>query len=240
MNTISFHKKNVKMIAHRGLSGIEKENPCSAFVAAGNRSYFGIETDVHVTADGKYIVIHDENTDRVAQDCVEVEKSTFDTLRKIRLADQDGVKSRIDLLLPSLTEYISICKKYEKTAVLELKNYMEPEHIAGIVEEIRSCGYLDRVIFISFCLENLIALRALLPEQPAQYLIEGSVPADLLDTLARYRLGLDLQYDLLTPALVEAVHALGQQVNVWTVNLPEEGEALAEMGADMITSNILE
>ena len=56
MNTIKVDSGNTLMIAHRGLSGIELENTCSAFVAAGNRSYFGIETDVHVTADGQYII----------------------------------------------------------------------------------------------------------------------------------------------------------------------------------------
>ena len=40
------------MIAHRGVSGLEKENTMPAFVAAGNRSYYGIETDIHKTADG--------------------------------------------------------------------------------------------------------------------------------------------------------------------------------------------
>lgn len=45
-------KKNAKMVAHRGLSGIERENTLLAFVAAGNRSYWGIECDVHVTKDG--------------------------------------------------------------------------------------------------------------------------------------------------------------------------------------------
>ena len=59
MNTIKFNKKQVQMIAHRGLSGLEKENTCAAFVAAGNReSYFGIETDVHRTADGQLSLIH--------------------------------------------------------------------------------------------------------------------------------------------------------------------------------------
>ena len=57
MDTIKFNKKNVKIIAHRGLSGIECENTNAAFVAAGNRSYFGIETDVHITADGKFVLV---------------------------------------------------------------------------------------------------------------------------------------------------------------------------------------
>lgn len=53
MDTIKIDKNNVKLIAHRGVSGIERENTAAAFVAAGNRSYYGIETDVHVTKDGK-------------------------------------------------------------------------------------------------------------------------------------------------------------------------------------------
>ncbi len=43
------------MVAHRGLCGLEPENSIPAFVAAGNRSYYGVESDVHVTADGKLL-----------------------------------------------------------------------------------------------------------------------------------------------------------------------------------------
>ena len=37
---IRLHAAGTRMIAHRGLSGIERENTCAAFVAAGNRSYY--------------------------------------------------------------------------------------------------------------------------------------------------------------------------------------------------------
>ena len=61
MDTIKIDNKTVRMVAHRGLSGLEKENTCSAFVAACNRAtYFGVETDVHRTADGRYIEISAE------------------------------------------------------------------------------------------------------------------------------------------------------------------------------------
>ena len=66
MDTIKINKQITRIIAHRGLSGLERENTCAAFIAAANRSYYGIETDVHVTADGKYILIHDDDTTRVA------------------------------------------------------------------------------------------------------------------------------------------------------------------------------
>ena len=61
MNTIKFDTKNKPlMIAHRGVSGLERENTCPAFVVAGVKSYYGIETDVHVTRDGEIIVFHDD------------------------------------------------------------------------------------------------------------------------------------------------------------------------------------
>ena len=90
-NTIKFTEKgNVKMIAHRGLSGLERENTNAAFVAAGQRSYYGIETDVHVTADEKYIIIHDNDLKRIADIDLEVEKTNFATLREACLFDMDG------------------------------------------------------------------------------------------------------------------------------------------------------
>ena len=124
-DTILFKDKGtVKMIAHRGLSGLEKENTCPAFVAAGVKSYYGIETDVHVTKDGKIIVIHDDNLKRVAGKKMVVEESYFDELRAVRMLDTDGVTPRADLFLPSLEEYVAICRKYEKQSILELKTIL--------------------------------------------------------------------------------------------------------------------
>lgn len=118
MNTIKINSKNVKMIAHRGLSGLERENTCPAFVAAGNRSYYGIETDVHKTSDGQYIIIHDENTDRVSlgKININVEKNPYSAVSDIILPDLDGSTSRSDIKIPLLIDYIKICKKYEKSA----------------------------------------------------------------------------------------------------------------------------
>ena len=195
MNTIKFNKGNTLVVAHRGLSGIEKENTNAAFVAAGNRSYYGIETDVHKTLDGKYVVFHDDTTGRVAIDNMEVEKTTFDCLRSLLLTDIDGKKGRTDIRIPTLQEYISICKKYEKVAVLELKNAFEENEIYEIVDIIKELGYLENVIFISFCLENLIFLRKKYPSQAAQFLIDDYEPW-LLDTLKEHKLDLDISFCL--------------------------------------------
>ena len=92
MDTIKINAKETKIIAHRGLSGIERENTCPAFLAAANRSYFGIETDVHVTKDGKFVIIHDETTERVSlgKNNINVEETNYEAVRDIILPDLDA------------------------------------------------------------------------------------------------------------------------------------------------------
>ena len=231
--------KKPLMIAHRGMSGLELENTASAFVAAGQRSHFGIETDVHRTSDGEFIIFHDDNTKRIAGDEMIVEDTCFETLRSIRLQDKDGKKGRRDLIMPSLQEYIGICRKYEKTAVLELKNHFVPEDIDGIIGVIREQEYLDQTIFISFDLPNMICIRAKLPDQRAQFLIKE--PTDwLLDTLVANRLDLDIKHTGLTPEYAKLLHDNGIQINVWTVDTLEDAQRMIDCGVDYITSNILE
>ena len=117
MKAVKIKKGRCKMIAHRGLCGLEKENTCSAFVAAAMHNYYGIETDVHVTKDGKFILCHDDDLKRVAGKDLIIEETDFAKLRKVTLFDTDGKTRRADLVLPTMEEYFSICKKYKKIAV---------------------------------------------------------------------------------------------------------------------------
>ena len=240
MKTIRIHKSGVQMIAHRGASGLELQNTCAAFVAAGNRSYFGIETDVHVTADGKYILIHDDSTEHVAEESISVKNSTFETLRKVRLKDVDGERGRTDLCLPSLPEYIRICKKYEKTAVLELKNAFDEDDIRKIVYIISEEGWLDEVIFISFNFDNMLHLRKMLPNQRCQFLTGGAVTDELIASLKANNLDLDIRYTSLTEENIAQLHEQGIKVNCWTVDNPEDAAKLIDWGIDFVTSNRLE
>ena len=239
MDSVKINHGKTLMIAHRGLSGIEKENTNAAFIAAGNRSHFGIETDVHKTVDGKFVTIHDDTTGRVAIDNLEVEKSTFDTLRRLNLCDRDGIKGREDLHIPTLCEYIGTCKRYEKTAVLELKNEFTKEEIASICDEIKSCGYLEKVIFISFCFDNLVRLLELYPGHKVQYLLDNWSD-DLPEILSAAKMDIDIHYAQLTKERIDALHSKGIEINCWTCDDPETAETLVSWGIDYITSNILE
>lgn len=242
MNTIKFDSKNAKVIAHRGLSGIEKQNTCPAFVAAGNRSYFGIETDIHVTKDGMLIVMHDENVKHITDGeyDIDIEKSNYSDVSSILLPDIDGSKIRQDIRIPLLREYIKICKKYNKVSVLELKNHFLVSDLKKVINEFYSFDYLDSVIFISFDLENCINLRKLLPKAKIQYLTFKEITEETIAVLVNNNLDLDAEYYLLTKEIVDKLHSLKIEVNCWTCDDRETAEKLADMGVDYITSNILE
>lgn len=239
MNTIKFEKKNTKIIAHRGLSGIEVENTNSAFVAAGNRSYYGIETDIYKTADGFFVIGHDDNYTRLCGEEIYLEKEPIEKLESLVFFDKDGTKSRVDLRPSRLENYLSIVKKYEKHAVLELKSNFSKEDIEKIIEIIKSYDYLDNLTFISFNYENLVKVREILPNQSAQYLF-WKVTNEEIARLKRDKIDVDVWCIELTKEQIDACHEAGLKVNCWTVDDKERAAELASYGIDYITSNILE
>lgn len=241
MDTVKIENKNgVKMVAHRGASALECENTCAAFVAAGNRSYFGIETDLYRTKDGKFVISHDPSLLRRGGVDIKIEESTLEELFAVTLFDVDNTTRRSDLRVPELADYLAICKKYEKVCVLELKSAFTDAEIAAILDIIRGFDYLASVIFISFIPENLLKLRAACAETVCQLLPPKNDPEWILRFCAENRIDLDAPHSALTKEIVDTVHGLGLLVNCWTVDDPAVAERMIALGVDFITSNRLE
>lgn len=233
------NKGEVKMIAHRGLSGILLENTVPAFELAGQKSYYGIESDVHVTKDGKFIIVHDDDLVRIAGLDMCIEETDYDTLRALRFKDVYGDSEEENMYLPSLEEYIEICKKYDKQAILELKNQMQPHEVLAIAKAVEDCGWFDRTTFISFSGENLVELRKGYPQADAQYLIEEATEEEI-QFMIDNRFDADMRWDCVKTKVVERLHNAGLKVNCWTVDGKECARMMKKCGVDYITSNILE
>ncbi len=239
MDTIKINKGNAQIVAHRGLSGLERENTASAFVAAGNRSYFGIETDVRPTADGNFVLLHDDNAVRCGGDMIIPEQSTLQTLQSIQLFDKDNQRGRVDLRIPTMEDYLRICKRYDKVCVLEFKGYFNEEQMKKVVEIVKEEYCFEKMIFISFAIENLQILRTICPESNCQFLT-GAFSEELIQLLKDNKMDVDIWSKDLTEAHVKRFLEEGIKVNVWTVDDPARAEELISWGAQFITSNILE
>ena len=78
-------------IAHRGLHKVDKsvpENSLAAFREAVDKGY-GVEFDVHITADDRLVVFHDDDLKRMCDHDGKVEEMTYEQLRAMRLAGTD-------------------------------------------------------------------------------------------------------------------------------------------------------
>ena len=242
MDTIKINSKQTKIIAHRGLSGIEKENTYPAFVAAANRSYYGIETDVRVTSCGQFILMHDETTERISlgNNNVRVVGNDFAAVENLVFPDVDGSQGRRDIKVPLLCDYVKICKKYGKVCVIELKDPFPEEDIKRMVEEIKDLEYLENVIFISFSFDHCLILRKYAPENDIQWLSSYDIDEDRIKELKDNKLNLDINWKNLTKERIDRFHEAGLMINCWTCDDKEKAEELSELGVDFITSNILE
>ncbi|MCR5693891.1 MAG: hypothetical protein K6G89_02830 [Clostridia bacterium] len=241
-DTVKFDKGNIRMVAHRGVSGLETENTCLSFVAAGSRSYFGIETDIHVTPDGGFVVIHDNMTGRVAEVNVDVEKTPLPELMNIKLKDREDGAVRNDIRLPVLDDYVKICKRYGKVCVLEIKSPFGRDNLKKVLEAVSSRDYAANVIYISFHLENLLILRDLAGEDAKLQFLCGELNDDLIDVLVKNRIDIDIHYPTLLahPEYMEKFRKGGLEVNCWTCDDPKDALKLKALGVDYITTNILE
>lgn len=236
MDTIKINKK-ILMIAHRGVSGLETENTKEAFIMAGNKTYFGIETDVHVTMDGKFLICHDDNILRVTGVDLVIEDNNYDDIVKHKIYKFKTTDNLLDF--PNLKDYIAICKKYNKEAILEIKNEIKEEDTVRIIEEIRKVGWLDHTTIISFSMNNLLNIRKYYKDVKLQFLT-GEFNEELLKVLVENNLSLDFYFGNLTREIIDKMHDNNLIVNCWTVDKEEDAYRLIDMGVDMITSNILE
>src|SRR5436309_263912 len=71
------------IVAHRGASALAPENTLAAFRRALEAGAPAVECDVHLTADGAPIVIHDARVDRTTNGTGEVASLTLAALRAL-------------------------------------------------------------------------------------------------------------------------------------------------------------
>jgi len=157
----------------------------------------------------------------------------------LRFKDVYGDSEEENMFLPTLEEYLDVCIRYDKQAVLELKNKMQPQEVLAIARVVQEKGWLERTTFISFSGENLLELRKGFPTADAQFLVEKASDEEIAFMLEN-RLGGDFRWDKVKKKTVKRLHDAGLKVNCWTVDDKGCARWLKRCGVDFITSNILE
>ncbi|MGD9886883.1 MAG: glycerophosphodiester phosphodiesterase [Bacilli bacterium] len=239
MNTIKIRRQQTKMIAHRGLSGLERENSAAAFIAAGNRSYFGTECDIHLTLDNVFVVCHDDDLKRVSSSDLIIKNSLLTQIKQVELYEVKQTAGKDYLHVPTLQEYLEISKKYDKICIIEIKPELTTLQIKELLKQIKDFGYLEHVIFISFRFSNLEKLHQEDGSLKMQFLT-SKISAEIINKCLAIKASIDINYQQLTKEVVDLIHSHQLEVNVWTIDDAILARKLVKWGVDYITTNILE
>lgn len=238
-------KGKTKIVAHRGGGGIATENTMEAFTRSGVLSYYALECDVQRTKDGEYVVFHDVDMNRMTGVPGGVGSYTLKYLQGMRLFETRTNKRVGDknenLTIPTLREYLQVCKKYNKRAVVDINQNLGTWDIYRIIDIVRSEKYLDKTIFVSFVLNQLMIIRQQLPNQTlllncASY----SRPEQYMLLMDLHSIGCNCDFQILTKGLVQRLHNKGLKVGCWTVNDTATAQRMISYGVDFMTTDILE
>ena len=85
-------------IGHRGAKGYEPENTLIGFEKALALGVDQIELDIHLSADGEIMVIHDETIDRTTNGSGCVNSLTCTELQQFRIREQQYIPTLIEVL----------------------------------------------------------------------------------------------------------------------------------------------
>lgn len=166
----------MKIIAHRGYSGLYPENTMLSFQKAVEAGCDEIELDVQLTKDNVLVIIHDESIKRTTDGEGLVRKYTFEELQKFNTAELQ--KKEFDFLpIPSFEEYLAWVKTTNVTTNIELKNskfyYTNLEK--KVIDLLTSYEMLDKVMFSSFNHLSMAKCKQLAPEVPCGILTEREI-----------------------------------------------------------------
>jgi glycerophosphoryl diester phosphodiesterase len=243
------------VIAHRGLSGLAPEHTWEAYDRAIEVGADYIEQDLHMTADGALVVLHDDSLERTARGpqppCSgRAREKTLAELRSCDFGSWFGPAFRgqsIITLDELLSTYGRATRYYIETKHPDEMPGMEEALIAdlrrfGLLGEVQSRRLTPanraRVVIQSFSRDSLEKVRALAPALPRVQLVEAGALSGEIDSelreIASYAIGVAPNHVDVDSIFVAAAHSHGLWVHPWTVNDPIEMERLIELGVDGI------
>lgn len=230
-------KHDFLRIAHRGASGARPENTLVAFERALEIGVDMLELDVHLTADGAPIVIHDDTLERTTNGTGPVKARALAELRRLDAGgwfDPAYGGER----LPTLDEVLDLARGRAEVDI-ELKTHPEP--YPGIESTVHRLlgrlGMASEVMVSSFNWDTLERYRALDGRMRLGLLADKPIRSmnDWVDRVGAWSLNLPPM--LATGERYEYARSRGLKMIVWTVDDPSFIDFLVDYGVDGIISN---
>jgi glycerophosphoryl diester phosphodiesterase len=240
------------VMAHRGGKGLWPENTLYAFEQAATLGVDILEMDIHSTADGVLVVLHDSTVDRTTDGTGQIHDLTLDQVKALdagyRWSPDDGQTFPArgkGITIPTLQEVFTSLPTMPMN--IEIKQ-ADPPLAKPLCQTMREQGMADRVLVASFHEETTREFRRVCPEVATStsqnevltlfalskvFLESAYSPGGGAVQVPEYRSGLHV----LTPRFVDAVHQRNLQVHAWTINDEDDMQRLNDLGLDGIITD---
>jgi glycerophosphoryl diester phosphodiesterase len=233
--------------AHRGGALLWPENSLTAFRGALALGADFVETDVHLTADGEVIVLHDPTLERTSTGKGRVRDVRLADLASVRLRAGDGAVTADGI--PTLAQLLELLASSRTQLLLEIKVGADRQRYPGIEEKVlapvRARGLGARTVLMAFEPETVRRVRALDPSMRTALLVgKGRVEREGVPAREAVRwavevgashLGLD--HRVLDAGVVEAARQAGIAVAAWTVNEEADMRRVVSAGVSVVISD---
>lgn len=227
-----------KRIAHRGYNVLAPENSIPAYELAAEYGFWGGECDVTETLDNEFVLMHDDTIDRTTNGTGKVSSYTLEQLKTFNIDVGNNISSYPNLKIPSLDEFLLTCKKFDIVPIIEIKSISD-RNIDKFLDKIRSYGFINKAIIISFNYNLLVKIRNKENRVMLQPLLD--LTQENIDKCVA--LGVNTHIDCpdsqVTKENIELAHKKGLLVNAWTVNDKNKLNELIDYGIDFITTDSL-
>jgi len=235
-----------EIVAHRGASHDAPENTLASIQLAWDLDADAAELDVHLSSDGRIVVMHDKDLKRTAGSPALVAESDWAAIGQLDAGSWKGERwagepvPLLDQILPTIPE--------GKRLFVEIK--CGPEIVPPLVGLIRESGKVpEQVAIISFNYDVCVAAKKALPAHRV-YLLSGfktdeatGIQKPSFDELiAKAKAGgldgLDVSFrGPITAENVAKAKQEGLALLVYTVNELEDAKRLVQAGVDGITTD---
>jgi len=222
-----------ELMAHRGNSALAPENTLAAFAKALETPSQWTELDVHLTADGEVIVMHDATVDRTTNGRGVIAEMTLAQIKALDAGSWFGPEFTNERV-PTLAEVVDLVKDRIRLNV-EIKSSADPESSRKVVEILRGGGVLEQSMISSFGLQAVLDVRQHW-DNPYLALITGHAE-DLATTIEHKLQFFNVHYQAVDEQLIAQAHEAGVGVCAWTIDDPALWEPFAKMGLDIFCTN---
>lgn len=222
--------KNFLIIAHRGASGYAEENTQSAFEKAIELGADMIEFDIHKSASGEIVVIHDATVDRTMNGTGFIKNIKLKELKKFRTPKEQSMLT--------LQEAFDCINKRAKI-IIEIKGRDIEDELVQVINEYvknRNWSY-DDFLVSSFDHHQLKKVKKLNPEIHIGVLV-GGIPIDY--AACAQKIDADSIHgwkEYITQEYVDDAHQRGLKFFAFTVNGPDEIDELIALDVDGIITD---